>query len=80
MLKSKKIKAFYASYRQRGFHPHRSQKRELSSPSSTLKGNTLVAPPTVEQGSSGISVNEKFLKKIFDLSSFPPILEVFYLL
>jgi hypothetical protein len=47
----------------------------------SLKGNILVAPPTVEQRRSVISAHERFLKKfekrIFDLSSFPPILEVF---
>jgi hypothetical protein len=47
----------------------------------SLKGNILVTPPTVEQGRSVISVHERFLgKRIFNLSSFPPIIEVFSLL
>jgi hypothetical protein len=48
----------------------------------SLKGNILVAPPTVEQGRSVISVHERSLgkKRIFNLSSFPPIIEVFSLL
>jgi hypothetical protein len=50
----------------------------------SLKGKILVAPPTFEQGRSVISDHERSLEKkilkIFSLSSFPPVIEVFSLL